>query len=557
MTDKKEKNLKSNTIADLLFNGMTYRFVSEPDKFRQTPEDIHAFLDFKGPKNIEKRISKIESTKKIIDQIKDRNGAFSAFEAFLEQNPYGLILLDDDLNLIYHNQKASSVIDQLFNSDNPKKLHARLKNQIKQAQQAAQKTPSKLITLSSAIEKNTNAYLISNKQNNSNDHGSSTLLIPFSEGHNFELHDELVSQYNLTSKEQALLSKLISGLELKQISEQSCVSLNTVKSHLKSLFRKTDTKSQAGLIRLFLNHESHIIDSYFNVDIPSPIMLDESSDLFVTLSSGSKLCYRCYGPENGRPLVIFHNLFGSRYHIPYDASETLIKSNRRIIIPERPGYGKSDYIPHRNQQWSEIFNEFIAYLGLTKFDLLGNVSSCVHVLEYADQYPQMINKIIFTSPAFYNLANQRPLLGPMPYAAARLCAFSKKVAYEVFRLWMKSLQYDPQGYIRSMVQQYSGSAEKQATVNEQFINRLTLNHIESQRNKSKGSAQDAVFSVLPRNLDLSKIVTPIDIWIGDEDACIPVASAQQICAPLPNKTFHIRKGYGEDIFYHLFSEIIQ
>ena len=55
--------------------------------------------------------------------------------------------------------------------------------------------------------------------------------------------------FNLTARESELVVALVAGLRLAEIASQSGTSLNTVKFHLKSVYLKTDTNSQAALIR--------------------------------------------------------------------------------------------------------------------------------------------------------------------------------------------------------------------------------------------------------------------------------------------------------------------
>lgn len=59
--------------------------------------------------------------------------------------------------------------------------------------------------------------------------------------------------YGITRAERRLLETLADGLTVAEACQTLKVSLNTVKSHLKSLFAKTGTNRQAELMRLVLN----------------------------------------------------------------------------------------------------------------------------------------------------------------------------------------------------------------------------------------------------------------------------------------------------------------
>jgi DNA-binding CsgD family transcriptional regulator len=58
--------------------------------------------------------------------------------------------------------------------------------------------------------------------------------------------------FGLTTAERNLLARLLTGATLAGVCEETGVSMNTVRSQLKAIFRKTDTGSQAELIRIAL-----------------------------------------------------------------------------------------------------------------------------------------------------------------------------------------------------------------------------------------------------------------------------------------------------------------
>jgi DNA-binding CsgD family transcriptional regulator len=58
--------------------------------------------------------------------------------------------------------------------------------------------------------------------------------------------------YGFTPSETALASLLVEGLTLKEAADRLDITMNTVKTHVKQLFAKTNTRRQADLIRLAL-----------------------------------------------------------------------------------------------------------------------------------------------------------------------------------------------------------------------------------------------------------------------------------------------------------------
>jgi DNA-binding CsgD family transcriptional regulator len=70
--------------------------------------------------------------------------------------------------------------------------------------------------------------------------------------------------YGLTAKESQLAESLLNGATLEEYCKRRHVTLNTVRSQLKAVYRKTDTSRQAELIRLlsrlFDNVNTQMID---------------------------------------------------------------------------------------------------------------------------------------------------------------------------------------------------------------------------------------------------------------------------------------------------------
>ena len=71
-------------------------------------------------------------------------------------------------------------------------------------------------------------------------------------------HDEalasLTEKFNLTKAEQRVLSSMIESGGTRAIADRICSSVNTVKSHIKNLYRKIGVRSRTELIRIIKEH---------------------------------------------------------------------------------------------------------------------------------------------------------------------------------------------------------------------------------------------------------------------------------------------------------------
>ena len=115
-----------------------------------------------------------------------------------------------------------------------------------------------------------------------------------------------------------------------------------------------------------------------------PARLDSS----LRLRSGRRLGYAEYGRADGWPVLFFHGFPGSRYEgrLLDGAARTV---GVRIIAPDRPGFGLSDFKPARGMgSWPFDVAELADRLGVGRFSVLGfsgggpYAAVCGHRLRY-------------------------------------------------------------------------------------------------------------------------------------------------------------------------------
>ena len=110
----------------------------------------------------------------------------------------------------------------------------------------------------------------------------------------------------------------------------------------------------------------------------------------VTLSSGRKLGYAEYGDPEGVPMFYFHGWPGSRLQggLLHEAGR---KHGIRIVSPDRPGIGLSDFQPGRRLlDWPAVIHELAARLGWMNFHVLGVSGGGPYVLACAHAMPERL-----------------------------------------------------------------------------------------------------------------------------------------------------------------------
>ncbi|GHA08777.1 hypothetical protein GCM10008090_18320 [Arenicella chitinivorans] len=548
------------------FSTLVYRIIGKPERWHDDYLDImQEVLDETDSFEEPGKLTELEIGDEILSRLSDTNEALTAFGTLLDKSRFKMIILDEEFTPIYFNQNAERLYRQLLSKVDEGKLNPKV---LQLAREAAQNNTrnylagnrSNLTSMNYLDSSGEQVYLRSIHNQTSPDAEPTRfylLLVLDQTRNDKQLNPDFCARYELTDREQMVLVKLMHGKTIKDISTESFISENTVKTHLKSLYRKTYTKSQADIVRLVLTHESQILDSYFGTGgglfMPDS---EKTKDKFTTLSNGLRLAYRDYGPADGDVVIVMHNGYGCRLSIPPGYEAMLARQNKRVIIPDRPGYGRTRYQKGHPKDWHSQFTEFIDQLGIQRYELVGHVFGSILCLCLATKADDRLKAVKLCCPVLVNQQSDTQYLSGILVPTARLVRASKRVAREIYELWLKSMNMNLPVHYRSMLNSSIGSAE-QDTFNQQGITDVVVEGFrEGSSNCLEGISNEMIFCLSPRKLDLSNIQVPVSLWWGTEDIRVTREGVDHLAAQLPNATTHIKEGYGEHLYFSLFEEII-
>ena len=110
----------------------------------------------------------------------------------------------------------------------------------------------------------------------------------------------------------------------------------------------------------------------------------------IQLSDGRTLAYLDTGDPDGRPIFYFHGGPGSRLQGTF-FEEFNRQSGIRMIVPDRPGYGLSDFQDNRTYlQRPDDVRELADRLGIDRFAVLGWSSGGPHAAAVAHGIPERL-----------------------------------------------------------------------------------------------------------------------------------------------------------------------
>lgn len=156
-----------------------------------------------------------------------------------------------------------------------------------------------------------------------------------------EIAEQIGKAYSLTGAEISVLQTIVEGKSLSRRAKDTGRSLGTLRTQLKHLLRKTQVGSQVGLTKL-----------YAAVCLLAPMSSwaahgqdgDTSEQyLSIPLRDGRISVVHLFGPQDGRPVMMLHG-FTTGITLTDAAHAALAANNIRLIVPWRPGFGRSDAV---------------------------------------------------------------------------------------------------------------------------------------------------------------------------------------------------------------------
>ena len=121
------------------------------------------------------------------------------------------------------------------------------------------------------------------------------------------------------------------------------------------------------------------------------------TDKTIRLPDGRQLGYAEYGDPKGMPLLFFHGTPGSRLRLSH--IDPLARDlGVRVVAPERPGFGLSDFQPKRTLlDWVHDVEVLADRLRLEHFATMGISSGGPYVAATAYKLPDRVTKAALIS----------------------------------------------------------------------------------------------------------------------------------------------------------------
>ncbi|WP_105614404.1 alpha/beta fold hydrolase [Vallitalea okinawensis] len=255
-------------------------------------------------------------------------------------------------------------------------------------------------------------------------------------------------------------------------------------------------------------------------------------DHTIQLSDGRRLGYTEYGDPNGKPVFLFHGNPGSRRGWKPQPGKDYAPGIR-IIAPDRPGFGLSDFKPGRTYaDWPDDVLELANQLGIEKFAIIGVSGGGPNTLACAWKIPDRLTGVGVISS------------GP-PVADAleglnrknRLIMTSGKYIPKLIKLNSRFLstvvKRKPEKMINMLLSSYP-DCDKKILQQKAIKDVLMADMQQAFLQGGRGSAHEVILFSNPWLIPLDKIEIDVHIWHGELDNATPPSFAKYLEKVIPN-----------------------
>ncbi len=281
-------------------------------------------------------------------------------------------------------------------------------------------------------------------------------------------------------------------------------------------------------------------------------------DDHITLRDGRRLAYTVHGAKGGRPIFFLHGNPGSR-HMRHPDERIAAELDVRIITPDRPGFGESDYQMGRGLlDMPDDLGQLADALSIDRFALFGvsaggpYVAACGHAMPGRLQSAAIVSGAApFDRPGAYEGVN--PAYQMVFRMAAQL---PFEMLAPVIEMHVLAAMHRPhKAWVQRM--HMASVADREILADEDIHDQVEGYYPEAVRHGARGITQEAKILGDAWGFSLAAVPMPIDLWYWADDTIVPPQMGRYLAAHLPQAQPFFLPGGGHFAIFKFWRQILQ
>lgn len=277
----------------------------------------------------------------------------------------------------------------------------------------------------------------------------------------------------------------------------------------------------------------------------------------IQLKDGRTLAYTEHGDLSGKPVIFFHGNPGSRYmrHPDDSLTESL---GVRMIVPDRPGYGESDFLKGRRLiDMGNDISQLADALNLNQFAVMGVSAGGPYVAATAYNLKDRVTSgAIVSGSAPFNRDNALDDVNDTYRQAYKVAKWPGWILRPLMRAQMNREFKKPDEYWQEVLGRASDS-DRAILERPEIAQQVRAYRPEAVRNGVEGWVLEARLLVSDWGFPLNDVKTPIHLWYWAQDSIVPPQMGRFLEQSLPNTIPHFLPGGGHFSFFDHWADILK
>jgi len=250
---------------------------------------------------------------------------------------------------------------------------------------------------------------------------------------------------------------------------------------------------------------------------------------------GRTVSYTEWGDPAGMPVIYCHGFPGSRLEAKL-ADAPASSLGIRLIAPDRPGFGASDFLPDRRiADWPRDLAALADSLDIARFHVIGVSGGAPYALATAQQLHDRVAGVALAC-GLGEFVGDDPTSGMNTTAA---------MAIDFRRHWPQlghwaythvigpTLRRFPDSIFQILVG-HAPDADREVLADSAVRDALVASYAEAFRQGSDGPAHELGLITSPWEIDPTRIQHRVQLWHGEADETVPISMARRHADILPH-----------------------